>query len=52
MKTEIGVSGAPLIIKSDKNQQIIGLRTMKTKDFVTTIKLRREMFKEIEKNFK
>ncbi len=51
MQTEIGVSGAPLILKGDKNLQIIGLHAIKTKDFVAAIKLRMEIFEEIENNF-
>ena len=52
MQTERGVSGAPLIMKDDKNLQIIGLHTMKINGLVAEIKLRREMFEEIRNNFK
>ena len=55
MPTEKGVSGAPLIMKDDKNAQVIGLHAKKIKGFEgknAAIKLREEMFEEITNNFK
>ena len=55
MPTENGVSGAPLIMKDDKNAQVIGLHAKKIKGFLrnnAAIKLREEMFEEITNNFK
>ncbi len=52
MQTERGVSGAPLIMKDDKNVQIIGIHAMKRNGLVGEIKLRMEMFEEIKNNFK
>ena len=55
MRTKIGVSGSPLIMKDDKNAQVIGLHAKSINDFVdnrAAIKLREEMFEEITNNFK
>ena len=55
MPTEKGVSGSPLILKDDKNAQVIGLHAKKIYGFVrniAAIKLREEMFEEITSNFK
>jgi hypothetical protein len=55
MPTEKGISGAPLIVKDDKNLQIVGLHGKKITGFVgnnAAIKLRREMFEELRKSFK
>ena len=55
MPTKIGVSGSPLIMKDDKNAQIIGLHAISIKDFVdnhAAIKLREEIFEEISSNLK
>ena len=55
MPTEKGVSGSPLILKDDKNAQVIGLHAKKIYGFVrniAAIKLREEMFEEITNNFK
>jgi hypothetical protein len=52
MPSEKGVSGGPLIRENDKNIQVIGLYGTKTKGYATAIKLRKEMFEDIEKNFK
>ena len=55
MPTEKGVSGSPLILKDDKNAQVIGLQAISINDFVdnhAAIKLREEMFEEITNNLK
>ena len=55
MRTKVGVSGGPLIMKGDKNEQVIGLHAMSLNEFVdnrAAIKLREEMFEEITNNFK
>ena len=55
MPTEVGVAGAPLIMKDNKNAQVIGLHAKKIYGFVrniAAIKLREEMFEEITSNFK
>ena len=55
MPTKIGVSGSPLIMKDDKNAQVIGLHAMSINEFKdnrAAIKLREEIFEEIGNNFK